>query len=51
MKKNVSGGTSAQNNGDCEYEVTANNTNGGENKANGATVVGNPFPPGCTGSP
>jgi hypothetical protein len=54
LKKNLSGGTSAQNNLDCEYNVVAGNINNGENKSNDVTVpgaVGSPFPTGCTGSP
>ncbi len=57
LKKNISGGSASQNNGDCEYEVVAGvpqNTNNGENKANGVTVpgaVGSAFPTGCIGSP
>jgi hypothetical protein len=47
LKKNDAGGTPSQNNTGCEYDVAAGNTNLGENKANGVTVVGNPFPTGC----
>jgi hypothetical protein len=53
LKANTSGGTgSGEDNGGCEYNVaTATNNNGGNNKANGTTVAGNPFPAGCTGTP
>jgi hypothetical protein len=54
LKKNLSGGTASQNNGDCEFEVVAGNINKGENKANNVTVPGavnSPFPTGCIGSP
>jgi parallel beta-helix repeat protein len=51
LEKNLSGGTASQNNGDCEFEVVAGNINAGENEANDVTVVGNPFPTGCIGSP
>jgi parallel beta-helix repeat protein len=54
LKKNLSGGTASQNNGDCEFEVVAGNINKGENKANNVLVPGavnSPFPTGCIGSP
>jgi parallel beta-helix repeat protein len=50
LTKNLSGGTLAQNNGGCEYEVVFGNINGAENKANNVLVpgvAGSPFPPGC----
>lgn len=53
-KKNLSGGTPSQNNGDCEFEVVDGNINDGENKANNVSVpgaVGSTFPTGCIGSP
>lgn len=54
LKKNVSGGTTGQNSGDCEFEVVAGNIDLGENKSNNVLVPGavyGPFPTGCTGSP
>jgi hypothetical protein len=55
LKKNQSGGSSDQDNGDCEYDVVAGNFNAKDNKANGATVTPNtdgaPFPTGCIGTP
>jgi hypothetical protein len=54
LKKNLSGGTASQNNGDCEFEVVAGNINDKENKANNVLIPGGPnapFPTGCIGSP
>jgi hypothetical protein len=50
LSKNVSGGSgSGYPNGGCQYNVlVAGNTNLGGNESNGVTVVGNPFPTGCT---
>jgi parallel beta-helix repeat protein len=54
LKKNISGGSATQNNGDCEFDVADGNTDLGENKANGVLVVDvvpGVFPTGCIGSP
>jgi parallel beta-helix repeat protein len=55
LKKNTSGGTgSGDNNGDCEFDVSAGNVNATGNKANGSTIPGSngsPFPTGCSGTP
>ena len=49
LLNNTSGGPgSGEPNGTCQYNVLGSNTNSGGNKSNGVTVVGNPFPGGCT---
>ena len=55
LKKNVSGGSASQNNGDCEFLAVAGNFNAKDNKANNATVNPNTdgaaFPTTCVGTP
>ena len=48
-----SGGTSGEDNGDCEFTMEAGNFNATGNKANGAAVAGKDgtsFPTGCVGT-
>jgi hypothetical protein len=54
LKKNVSGGTAADDNIGCEFDVASLNVNATGNKANGTTIAGSngtPFPTGCKGTP
>jgi hypothetical protein len=54
LKQNISGGSAAQKNGRCEFDVAAGNFSAGGNKANGVAVGGKdgePFPTGCIGTP
>lgn len=54
LRNNVSGGTAAQSNEGCEFNVAPGNFNRSGNKANATTVagaMGSPFPTGCLGTP
>ena len=54
LRYNVSGGTAVQDNGNCEFNVSAGNFNMGGNKANRSNITGafgSPFPVGCLGTP
>jgi Right handed beta helix region len=54
LKKNISGGSAAEDNGACEFTVAAGNLNAGGNTANGVAIAGGdsgPFPPTCLGTP
>jgi len=54
LRSNVSGGTAVQDNGNCEFNVSAGNFNMGGNKANRSNITGafgSPFPVGCLGTP
>jgi len=54
LKSNVSGGTSGQDNGKCEFAVVGGNFNSKDNKANNVTVTPNTdgaaFPTACLGT-
>jgi Right handed beta helix region len=54
LKKNVSGGSAAQDNGACELKVAARNFNAGGNTANAVAIAdqdSEPFPTKCMGTP
>jgi Periplasmic copper-binding protein (NosD) len=54
LKKNISGGSAAEDNGACEFTVAAGNLNAGGNTANGVAIAdedSEPFPTKCMGTP